>query len=42
MWLRVLNRGDNREVIKTADALVQEATELKLIFTSIIKKLEHD
>lgn len=42
MWLRVLNRGENCEVIKMADALVQEATELKLILTAIIKKLEQD
>jgi four helix bundle protein len=40
MWLRVLNRGESREMVKTADAFVQEATELKLIFTSIIKKRE--
>jgi four helix bundle protein len=40
MWLRVLNRGEDRDVIVRCDDLVREATELKLIFTTIIKKLE--
>jgi four helix bundle protein len=40
MWLRVLNRGEDREVIQRGDDLVREATELKLIFTAIIKRLE--
>lgn len=40
MWLRVLNRGEDRETIQIGDGLVHEATELKLIFTAIIKKLE--
>ena len=37
LWLRLLNAGSE---LATRDSLRQEAHELKLIFTAIIKKLE--
>lgn len=40
LWLRLLNVGENARLAETRDRLRQEALELKLIFTSIIKKLE--
>ncbi|SDR65422.1 four helix bundle protein [Opitutus sp. GAS368] len=40
LWLRLVNVGDNPEIDTARKILRQEAHELKLIFTSIIKKLE--
>lgn len=40
LWLRLLNLGDGPESIDARDRLYQEAHELKLIFSSIVKKLE--
>lgn len=40
LWLRLLNVGDDRRLEEVRSRLRQEALELKLIFTSIIKKLE--
>ena len=40
LWLRLLNVGETPEVDAERQCLRQEAHELKLIFTSIIKKLE--
>jgi four helix bundle protein len=40
LWLRLLNVGDDPNIDHTRRMLRQEAHELKLIFTSIIKKLE--
>jgi four helix bundle protein len=40
LWLRLLNVGDDPAVDHTRKLLRQEAHELKLIFTAIIKKLE--
>jgi four helix bundle protein len=40
LWLRLLNVGGRQELETERKALRQEAHELKLIFTSIIKKLE--
>lgn len=40
LWLRLLNIGGNAELGTERERLRQEAHELKLIFTSIIKKLE--
>lgn len=40
LWLRLVNAGDNPEVEAERRRRRQEAHELKLIFTSIIKKLE--
>jgi four helix bundle protein len=40
LWLRLINVGENDESTGTRQALRQEAHELKLIFTAIIKKLE--
>ena len=40
LWLRLVNVGDNSEVETERKRLRREALELKLIFTSIIKKLE--
>ena len=40
LWLRLLHLGANADLEKERDRLRQEAHELKLIFTSIIKKLE--
>jgi four helix bundle protein len=40
LWLRLLNVGGILELEAERKALRQEAHELKLIFTSIIKKLE--
>ncbi len=40
LWLRLIRTGGEAEVIERQKALRQEAHELKLIFTTIIKKLE--
>lgn len=40
LWLRLVNVGDNLETGIERKRLRQEALELKLILTSIIKKLE--
>jgi four helix bundle protein len=40
LWLRLINVGENDEIIGARQALRQEAPELKLIYTAIIKKLE--
>jgi four helix bundle protein len=40
LWLRLLNVGENTALEDERTRLRQEAHELKLIFTSIIKKLE--
>ena len=40
LWLRLLNLGGSTELESERQILRQEAHELKLIFTSIIKKLE--
>jgi four helix bundle protein len=40
LWLRLVNVGDNPEADAERKRLRQEALELKLIFTSIIKTLE--
>jgi four helix bundle protein len=40
LWLRLLNVGTNAKLEETRGCLRQEALGLKLIFTSIIKKLE--
>jgi len=40
LWLALVNTGENRLLEEQRAALLQEATELKLIFTAIIKKLE--
>jgi four helix bundle protein len=40
LWLRLVNVGANEKVDEQRKGLRQEAHELKLIFTSIIKKLE--
>lgn len=40
LWLRLLHIGDDQELDNGRDLLKQEANELKLIFTAIIKKLE--
>ena len=40
LWLRLVNTGANEAVAARKKALWQEAHELKLIFTAIIKKLE--
>lgn len=40
LWLRLINVGDEPQVDAERKRLRQEAHELKLIFTSIIKKLE--
>ena len=40
LWLRLLYLAGDENSEKTREALRQEAHELKLIFTSIIKKLE--
>jgi four helix bundle protein len=40
LWLRLLNVGENDEISGLRAALRQEARELKLILTAIIKKLE--
>jgi four helix bundle protein len=40
LWLRLLHTGEAVETIARQKALRQEAHELKLIFTAIIKKLE--
>lgn len=40
LWLRLVNTGTDPTVESERKALRQEAHELKLIFTSIIKKLE--
>lgn len=40
LWLRLVNVGDKQEIDAERRCLRQEAHELKLIFTSIIKKLE--
>lgn len=40
LWLRLLNVGEDAVLAEQRVRLRQEALELKLIFTSIIKKLE--
>lgn len=40
LWLRLLYVGENLDLQKFREDLRQEALELKLIFTAIIKKLE--
>lgn len=40
LWLRLVNLGDDVALDEERRRLRQEAHELKLIFTSIIKKLE--
>ena len=40
LWLRLLNTGESVMVREQCVALRQEAHELKLIFSSIVKKLE--
>ena len=40
LWLRLINVGEREPIARDRDALRQEAQELKLIFTAIIKKLE--
>lgn len=40
LWLRLVNVGDNPAIEAERKALRQEALELKLILTAIIKKLE--
>lgn len=40
LWLRLINAGQNQDIDSERKHLRQEAHELKLIFTSIIKKLE--
>jgi four helix bundle protein len=40
LWLRLLFLGPDADLEKERERLRQEAHELKLIFTSIIKKLE--
>jgi four helix bundle protein len=40
LWLRLLYLGGDNDLEKERERLRQEAHELKLIFTSIIKKLE--
>jgi four helix bundle protein len=40
LWLRLLNTGECRATGARREALNQEAHELKLIFSAIIKKLE--
>jgi four helix bundle protein len=40
LWLRLVHTGDDEVVDKSRAALRQEAHELKLIFSSIVKKLE--
>jgi four helix bundle protein len=40
LWLRLINVGENDAIDGTRESLRQEAHELKLIFTAIIKKLE--
>lgn len=40
LWLRLLHVGDDAELESERQALRQEAHELKLILTAIIKKLE--
>lgn len=40
LWLRLVNTADNRSLDETRAALIQEAHELKLILTTIVKRLE--
>ncbi len=40
LWLRLLNVGDGATAQEKRGALRQEAHELKLIFSAIVKKLE--
>ena len=40
LWLRLVQTGEASETIERQTALRQEAHELKLIFSAIIKKLE--
>jgi four helix bundle protein len=40
LWLRLLNTGERPELIEERDRLRNEAHELKLIFSAIVKKLE--
>jgi len=40
LWLRLVHPGENADIENQRSALRQEAHELKLIFTAIIKKLE--
>ena len=40
LWIRLLNPGESSATQEDGAALRQEAHELKLIFSSIVKKLE--
>ncbi|MBI4621850.1 MAG: four helix bundle protein [Verrucomicrobia bacterium] len=40
LWLRLLHTGEAAQMRQSQDALRQEAHELKLIFSAIVKKLE--
>ena len=40
LWIRLLNHGQSSEVAARGVMLRQEAHELKLIFSAIVKKLE--
>lgn len=40
LWLRLLHLGEAEQLPNLRDALRQEAHELKLIFSAIVKKLE--
>ncbi len=40
LWLRLVNTADNPVLEEARTALMQEAHELKLILTTIVKKLE--
>lgn len=40
LWLRLLNTGENAVTRREGGTLRQEAHELKLIFSAIVKKLE--
>ena len=40
LWLGLLNTAENHELERQRAELIQESTELKLILTAIIKKLE--
>jgi four helix bundle protein len=40
LWLRLLDVGDNASALETGALLRQEAHELKLIFSTIVMKLE--
>lgn len=40
LWLRLLNPGQAETAVEQREALRQEAHELKLIFSTIVKRLE--